>query len=53
VATIKETLANSELFKGLTDEELDRVASVSRVEIYEGGAILFTEGSTAEDLYII
>ncbi len=53
MATIKETLANSELFKGLTEEELERVASVSRVEIYEGGAILFTEGSTAEDLYII
>jgi len=53
VATIKETLASSELFKGLTEEELDRVASVSRVEIYEGGAILFTEGSAAEDLYII
>lgn len=53
MATIKETLSSSELFKGLTDEELDRVASVSRVEIYEGGAILFTEGSTAEDLYII
>ena len=53
MATIKETLSSSELFKGLTDDELDRVASVSRVEIYEGGAILFTEGSTAEDLYII
>ena len=53
MATIKETLSNSELFKGLTDDELDRVASVSRVEIYEGGAILFTEGSTAEDLYIL
>jgi CRP-like cAMP-binding protein len=50
VATIKETLASSELFKGLTDEELDRVASVSRVEIYEGGAILFTEGSAAMDM---
>ena len=34
MATIKETLANSELFKGLTDEELERVASVSRAVSY-------------------
>lgn len=53
MATIKETLASSELFKGLTDDELQKVASISRIEIYEKGSVLFTESSTADDLYII
>jgi CRP/FNR family cyclic AMP-dependent transcriptional regulator len=53
LATIKEVLASSELFKGLTDDELQKVANISRVEIYEKGSTLFTESSTADDLYII
>lgn len=53
MATIKETLANSEMFKGLSDDELEKVAVLGRVEIYEGGATLFTEGGTAEDIYVI
>jgi CRP-like cAMP-binding protein len=53
LATIKETLAGSELFKGFTDDELQRIADIARVEIYEKGSVLFTESSAAEDLYII
>ena len=53
MATIKEVLANSELFRGLTGEELEKVAALARVEVHEMGATLFTEGSAAEDLYII
>lgn len=53
MATIKEVIAASELFKGLTDEEMEKVAALGRVEIYEKDTTIFTEGSTAEDLYII
>ncbi|MCK4362904.1 MAG: cyclic nucleotide-binding domain-containing protein [Dehalococcoidia bacterium] len=52
-AIIKEVLASSELFKGLTDEELEKVAALGRAEVYEKGTTLFTEGSVAKDLYII
>ncbi|GAI62307.1 unnamed protein product, partial [marine sediment metagenome] len=36
-AIIKEVIASSELFKGLTDEELEKVAALARAEIYEKG----------------
>jgi CRP-like cAMP-binding protein len=53
VATIKQALAASELFKGLTDEELDKVAALGRIEVYEKGAPLFVQGSTAENFFIV
>jgi CRP-like cAMP-binding protein len=53
LANIKQVLAASELFKGLTDEELDKVAALGRVEVYEKGAPLFVQGATAERFFII
>lgn len=53
MASIKEVLAISELFKGLSDEELEKVAALGREEIYEAGTVIFTEGSVAEDFYIL
>jgi len=53
LATIKETLAGSELFRGFTDDELQKIANISRVEIYEKGSVLFSESSAAEDMYIV
>lgn len=53
MATIKQALAASELFKGLTDEELDKVAALGRMEVYEKGAPLFVQGATAESFFIV
>jgi len=53
VATIKQVLSASELFKGLTDEELDKVAALGRMEVYEKGAPLFVQGATARDFYVV
>jgi CRP-like cAMP-binding protein len=53
VATVKQSLATSELFKDLTDEDLDKVAALGRMEVYEKGAPLFVEGATAEKCFVV
>lgn len=53
MASIKEVLATSELFKGLSDEDLNKIAALGRVEIYEKGTPLFVEGAAAEDFFTI
>lgn len=53
MATINEVLASSDLFKGIPDEALIKIAALAQVESHEAGAILFTEGSAARDVYII
>jgi CRP/FNR family cyclic AMP-dependent transcriptional regulator len=53
MATIKEVLATSEIFKGLSDDDLTKIAALGRVEIYERGTPLFVEGATAEDFFVI
>jgi signal-transduction protein with cAMP-binding, CBS, and nucleotidyltransferase domain len=41
---IKEALRSSELFHGLTDEELDKLLPLCREQVYETGAEMFCEG---------
>jgi len=53
VVSIKQILAQSELFNRLSDLEVEKVAKLGREEVYEAGEILFTEGSLAEDLYVV
>ena len=53
MATVKQSLATSELFKDLTDEDLDKVAALGRMEVYEKGAPLFVEGATAEKCFVV
>ena len=55
VVSIKELLASllPEFISQLTEEELEKVAELGREEVYEAGEILFTEGSTAKDLYVV
>lgn len=50
---IKEVLATSEVFNGLSDDDLTTIADLSRVEIYEKGKPLFVEGAAAEDFFVI
>ena len=53
MASIKEVLATSEIFKGLSDDDLNKIAGLGRVEIYERGTPLFVEGAAAEDFFVI
>lgn len=53
MATIKQALSASEVFKGLTDEELDKVAALGRIEVYEKGTPLFVQGAAAENFYVV
>jgi len=50
---IKQVLASSQLFGELSDDELDKVAALSREEVYEAGTTVFREGALARDLYIV
>ena len=51
--SIKKALARFELFKWLTDEELEMVAALSELKIYAAGLSIMAEGSAAKDLYMI
>jgi len=42
--SIKEALKSSEIFQGLTNEELDKLLPLCREQSYEEGAIMFCEG---------
>jgi CRP-like cAMP-binding protein len=46
-------LSQFPIFEHLTDDELDRVADLCRMEVYEAGAAIHEEGSAAEYLYIV
>ena len=53
MASIKEILARSELFKELSDEELEKVAALGQEESYVAGLSVVAEGAMAKDLYIV
>jgi len=42
--SIKEALKSSEIFQGLTDEELDKLLPLCQEQFYEEGAVMFCEG---------
>ncbi len=46
-------LSQFPIFEHLTDDELDRIADLCRMEVYEAGAAIHEEGSAAEYLYIV
>ena len=48
-----QTLSKFPIFERLTDDELERIADLCRVEIYEAGAIIFEEGGAADYLYLV
>jgi CRP-like cAMP-binding protein len=52
-ASLKKALAKFELFMWLTDEELERVAALSREESFAAGISIIAEGGTATDLYMV
>ena len=48
-----EALRRSDLFEGLSDDELAAIAKMAREETYDVGTIIFRENSPAKDLYIV
>ena len=51
--SIKQALATSQLFDGLTDDELDKISKLCREKLYEPGTSIFREGDEAKELYIV
>jgi CRP/FNR family transcriptional regulator, cyclic AMP receptor protein len=48
-----EVLRHVELFRGLTDAQLDRIGQISTLEIHPRGNIIFEQGAVADKLYVI
>ena len=53
MASLKKALSNSAMFKRLTNDELDSILPMSRQVKYAEGETIFSEGTPAEDVYII
>lgn len=51
--SIKDILASSDLFKGLRDDELEKLLPLCREEVYEVGTIIFSEGAPCNIMYIV
>ena len=43
--SFKEVLRSSEIFQGLTDDELDKLLPLCQEQSYEAGAVMFCEGA--------
>ena len=41
------------LFQGLTADQLKRLASISQRELYEADALIFSQGSVGDKMYIV
>jgi len=50
---ILDILGNCELFKGLNTVEIENVAKLGQVEMYEAGEKIFNQGEFQDKLYII
>ena len=48
-----QDLRRFDIFNGLEDGELAEIAALCREHVYEPESICFTEGSKAEDLYLL
>ena len=52
-AEIVATLENCEFFRGLDRDEIEKIASLGHVEMYEAGESIFNQGDFGDRLYII
>ena len=53
LGSIKEILKHSDLFRGLSDHELDSLLPLCREEVYEAGTVIFLEGTLCRTMYIV
>lgn len=51
--SILEVLKTSNIFEGLSEEVLAKIAAISHEQIHQPGEIIFTEGDIAQNLYIL
>ncbi len=51
--SVAELLRSSELFTGLTPEQIERVADLGREVIYDAGDVIIEEDEPTDELYII
>jgi len=50
---IVAVLENCEFFRGLNRDEIEKIASIGHVEMYEAGDSVFNQGDFGDKLYII
>lgn len=53
MASIKQVLADSQLCRGFSDAELEKIAKICHADVYEAGETIFREGDLARNLYIV
>ncbi len=53
LGSLKEILKHSDLFQGLSDDELDQLLPLCREELYEAGVVIFPEGAPCHTIYIV
>lgn len=53
LSEIMDVLENCELFRGLDRKEIEKIASLCHVEMYEAGENILNQGDFGENLYII
>ena len=53
MSSVRETLKRSDLFYGLTDQQLDRLLPLCREEVYEASVVVFPEGQPCDTIYIV
>jgi CRP/FNR family cyclic AMP-dependent transcriptional regulator len=51
--SVTELLQHSELFLGLTPEQVERIAALGRESVYSAGDAIISEGAPSDDMYII
>ncbi len=50
---VKKILKHSDLFRGLSDNELDNLLPLCREEVYEAGTVIYHEGTLCRTMYIV
>jgi len=50
---IADVLENCEFFRGLNKDEIEKIASLGHVEMYEAGETIFSQGDFGDRLFII
>ncbi|GAI38831.1 unnamed protein product, partial [marine sediment metagenome] len=53
LGSVKEILKHSDLFRGLSNDELDKLLPLCREEVYEAGTVIFPEGTPCHTMYIV
>jgi CRP/FNR family cyclic AMP-dependent transcriptional regulator len=48
-----DVLRHVELFRGLTDAQLEQIGQISALETYPRGSVIFEQGAIADKVYII